>query len=85
MGIQGSRDIKLQPLIEKNEVETKCLFMLEDGASCSTKVKGVDKDGEEVLAHCEKHSEDSVELTGLCKLLFFTIWVGVFAVCLVIE
>ena len=30
----------------------------------STKAKRVDNDGEEVLAHCEKRSKDSVELTG---------------------
>ena len=39
----------------------------------STKVKGFDKNGEEVLAYCDKHSEDSVELAHLCRLLFFTI------------
>ena len=40
---------------------------------------------EEVLAHCEKRSTDSVELVGLCKLLFFTILVAIFAVCLAME
>ena len=39
----------------------------------STKAKKVDKDEEEVLAQCEKHSKDLVELAGLCKLLSFTI------------
>ena len=43
--------------------------MLEDGTS-STKANSVDKNGEEVLAHCEKHSRDSVVLEGLCKLFF---------------
>ena len=51
----------------------------------SMKAKRVDKDEEEVLAHCEKHSKDTVELAGLCKLLFFTLWVAMFAVCLAIE
>ena len=37
----------------------------------SMKAKIFDKDGEEVLVLCEKHSNDSVELAGLCKLLFF--------------
>ena len=44
------------------------------------KAKRVDKEGEEILAHCEKHSNDSVELACLCKLLFLTIWVAMFAV-----
>ena len=34
----------------------------------STRAKRVDKEGEEVLAHCEKHSK---ELAGLCKLLLY--------------
>ena len=51
----------------------------------SMEAKSVDKDGEEVPAHYEKHSKDSVELASLCKLLFFTLWVVMFAVCLSIE
>ena len=47
-------------------------------------VKRVGKDGEGVL-HTEKHSNDSLELAGLCKLLFFTLLVAKFAVCLAIE
>ena len=39
----------------------------------SKKGKRVGKDGEGVLACCEKCSQDSVELAGLCKLLFFTL------------
>ena len=39
----------------------------------SMKSQIVDKDGEEILAHCSKHSKDSVEMNGQCKLLFFTI------------
>ena len=48
------------------------------------KAKRIDKDGAEVPAHCERHSKDSVELAGLCKLLFFTIQVAMLAVCLAI-
>ena len=54
------------------------LFMVEDGASCFHEGKSVDNDGEEVLAHCEKHSK---ELAGLCMLLFFTIQVVMFVIC----
>ena len=50
----------------------------------STKTQRVDKYGEEVLSHCKKHSNDSVELAGVRKL-FFTIWVAMFAICLAIE
>ena len=39
----------------------------------STKAKIVDKDGENVLSHWEKHSKDALELVGLCKLLYFAI------------
>ena len=60
-------------MIEKNEVKSKCLFMLEDGASCFHKAKRVDKYGEEIFALCEKHSRDSTELESLCKLLFLNI------------
>ena len=45
--------------------------MLEDAIPASTTAKRVAKDGDEVLAHCEKHSNDPVELAGLCKLFFF--------------
>ena len=52
----------------------------------STKAKIVDKDGEAVLAHREKHSKDPVERAGLYRLFFFfTISVAMFAVCLAIE
>ena len=37
--MQGNRDVKLQPSIEKNEVKSECLFMLEDGVSCFHKGK----------------------------------------------
>ena len=47
--------------------------------------KRVDKDGDAVLAYCEKHSKDSVELAIMCKLLFFNILVAMFAVCLAIK
>ena len=59
--------------------------MLEDGASCFHEGKRIDKDGEEILAHCEKYNNDSVDLAGLCKLLFFAIYVAMFGICLAIE
>ena len=46
----------------------------------STKAKIVDKVGEDVLTHCERHSKDALELVGLCKLLYFAIYVAMFAV-----
>ena len=48
----------------------------------STAAKIFNKDGEDVLAHCEKHSKDMVELAGLCKLLFFTIAIFLFVLLL---
>ena len=33
-GYRGSRDVKLQPSIEKKEEKGSCLFTLEHGASC---------------------------------------------------
>ena len=69
-GIQDCRDVKLQLLIEKNKVVSKYLFMLE--TVFSAKVKWVDKDGEEILAHCENYGKDSVVLSYLCKLLFLS-------------
>ena len=50
--------------------------------SSTKEKKRVDKDGEEVLTHCEKHRKDSLELTSLCKLLFFTIWVAMLVLLL---
>ena len=41
--------------LRKMVVETKCLFTLEDGASC---FQGKRVDGEEILAHCHKNSKD---------------------------
>ena len=57
------------------------MSMLDDGTSCFHKAKRVYKMEKQCL-HTEKHSKDSVELTGLCKLLFFTLLVDMFAVCL---
>ena len=59
--------------LKKNEGKSKCLFMFEDGASCFHDGKKSEKYGEGVLAHCEKHSKESVELVHLYKLLFITI------------
>ena len=67
------------------EDDALSLFSLSLALHASTKERRVDKDGEEVLAYCMKHSKDSVELAGLCRLLFFTIWVAMFAVCLSVE
>ena len=47
-----------------------CLH-LKTALYASAKAKRVDKDGEVVLAHCDKNSKDSVELVGLCKLFIF--------------
>ena len=55
----------------KSSINVCLCLKMAPPASASTKVKRVD--GEEVPAHCEKHSKDSVELAGLCKLYFFTI------------
>ena len=41
---------------------------LKTALPASNKAKSVDKDGEEILAHCEEHSKDSVGLASLCKL-----------------
>ena len=60
--------------------------MLEESTSLlSTTAKDLIKMGEDVLAHSVKHSKDSVEQACLCKLLFLTIWVAMFAVCLAIA
>ena len=56
----------------------KVCLHLKRALHTSTKVKRVDKDGEEVVAHCEKGSNDSVELAGMCKLEFLTILVTMF-------
>ena len=64
--IQGSCDVKHRSRKLKSSLNI-CLC-LKTAASSSTKVKSVDKDGEVVLAHCEKHSKDSVGLASLCKL-----------------
>ena len=59
--------------LRKIKSNLKCLFMLEDGTSCFHKGKKVVKDGEEVPHTVKSIAKDSVELAGLCKLLFFTI------------
>ena len=72
-GIQSSREVKLQPVDLKKKMESRlnvCLH-LKTALYASAKAKRVDKDGEVVLAHCDKNSKDSVELVGLCKLFIF--------------
>ena len=39
---------------------------LKTAIPASTKANLFDYDGNVVLAHCEKHSKDSVKLAGLC-------------------
>ena len=58
--------------LRKMKSSLNICLCLKTALPASTKAKGVDKDGEEVL-HTEKRSNDSVELAGLHKLLFFTI------------
>ena len=55
------------------EVSVNVCQCLKTTLHASMKEKRIHNDGEEILAHCEKHSNDSVELASLCKLLFFTI------------
>ena len=54
----------------KNEVCLKVCLYLKTVLLTSIKAKRIDKDEEEVLAHCEKRSKDLGGLAGLCKLLF---------------
>ena len=49
------------------------------------KAKRVDKDGEDVLAHCEKRRKGSVELAGVCKLVIFNHLGSHVCGCLAIE
>ena len=48
--------------LRKMEARLNVCLCLKTALHASMKAKGVDKDGEEVLSHCEKHSKDSVEL-----------------------
>ena len=57
--------------LRKMESRLNVCLRLKTVLQASTKAEGVDN--REVLAYCEKHSKDSVELEDLCKMLFFTI------------
>ena len=65
-GIQGSYDVKHRSRKMKSSLNV-CLC-LKTVLPASKKEISVDKDGEEVLTHCEEHSKDSVGLASLCKL-----------------
>ena len=65
-GIQGSYDVKHSARKMKSSLNV-CLC-LKTALPASKKEISVDKDGEEVLAHCEEHSKDLVGLASLCKL-----------------
>ena len=52
--------------LKKNELESRYLFMVEDGVPASTKAKRVEKVGEERYLNTEKNKQRLSELASPC-------------------
>ena len=65
------RDVKLKSSIEKKKSSLNICLCLKMVLPLSMEAKKVDKDGEEALPHCKKHSKDSVELE-VCVICYLS-------------